>query len=41
MAKGLAVVDYVAVVGYLLAISAMGRSFFWRKTRARGYFLGG
>ncbi len=39
--KSFSAVDYAVVIGYLLAIAAIGSSFYRRKTTAKEYFLGG
>jgi SSS family transporter len=39
--KGLATVDFVVIATYLLAIAAIGSSFYRRKSSAQEYFLGG
>jgi SSS family transporter len=39
--KGFSTVDYIAVLVYLVAIAAIGSSFYRRRTTAREFFLGG
>lgn len=39
--KTFSTVDYVAVLGYLFTIAAIGSSFYRRKSTAQDYFLGG
>lgn len=39
--KSFSAIDYAVVIGYLLAIAAIGSSFYRRKTTAKEYFLGG
>jgi solute:Na+ symporter, SSS family len=41
LVKNFATIDYVIVIIYLLAIAALGSSFYRRKSTAKDYFLGG